>query len=54
MKKTLLEKYCRKRHLPYSKEVEDTLGFQFYKINNDLMKIKGRAQKNWRKSKNII
>lgn len=40
MQNNLLKKYCRKIHIPYDEKIENTIGFQAYKLNYQACKLK--------------
>ncbi len=40
MKKSLLEKYCKKKHFPYDEKIGNTLGFLLYQLNYNCCKLK--------------
>ena len=37
--KSLLEKYCKKIHIPFNENIENTLGFTLYKLRYQAFKL---------------
>lgn len=44
-KRNLVEKYCKKIHIPYDEYIENTFGFQAYKLNYMACKLKNEIVK---------
>lgn len=43
--KSLVEKYCKKIKIPYDEHIENTFGFQAYKLNYMACKLKSEIVK---------
>ena len=50
--KTLLEKYCRKIHIPYDDSIGNTFGFLSYQLNYQACKLRSEIIKEARKNGN--
>lgn len=49
--KTLVEKYCRKNHIPYDESIGNTFGFLSYQFNYQACKLRSEiikeAEERW-------